>query len=126
MKRLIDANLLKKNCGCTGQFEDNFKGVDLIELAKVIDNQPTVYETDLAEVIKYIELEKEGLLHIAPLKDGTPIFIIYEDYVGFGDIERSVEKTSYLHGVTEYEIGELNKDYWLTYEAAEKALKGER
>lgn len=77
----------------------------------------------IEKLAKYEDLEEQGLLHIAPLKDGTPIFIIYEDYVGFGDIERSVEKTSYLHGVTEYEIGELNKDYWLTYEEAEKVLR---
>lgn len=44
--RLIDADLLKKNCKCTGKFEDNFKGVDLIELAKVIDAQPTAYDVD--------------------------------------------------------------------------------
>ena len=37
MSRLIDADLLKKNCKCTGKFEDNFKGVDLITLASVID-----------------------------------------------------------------------------------------
>lgn len=42
MSRLIDADLLKKNCKCTGKFEDNFKGVDLITLASVIDKQPTV------------------------------------------------------------------------------------
>lgn len=44
--RLIDADLLKKNCKCTGTFEDNFVCVDLIELAKVIDNQPTAYNVE--------------------------------------------------------------------------------
>lgn len=44
--RLIDADLLKKNCKCTGKFEDNFVCVDLIELAKVIDNQPTAYNVE--------------------------------------------------------------------------------
>ena len=44
--RLIDADLLKKNCKCTGEFEDNFKCVSLTELAKVIDNQPTAYDVD--------------------------------------------------------------------------------
>lgn len=69
----------------------------------------------------YEDLEELGLLHIAPLKDGTPIFIVEEDWV-FDGVERYITKTSYLHGVTEYEIGELNKDYWLTYEVAEKVL----
>ena len=71
----------------------------------------------------YEDLEEQGLLHIAPLKDGTEIFFIMEDYVDFGETERYVAQTSYLHGVTEYDFGELNKDYWLTYEEAEILLK---
>ena len=54
--RLIDADLLKKNCKCTGTFEDNFKGVDLINLAKVIDAQPTAY--DLDEVIMRLKCDE--------------------------------------------------------------------
>ena len=46
MSRLIDADLLKENCKCTGKFEDNFCCVDLITLAKVIDTQPTAYDVD--------------------------------------------------------------------------------
>lgn len=44
--RLIDADLLKKNCKCTGEIEDYFKCVSLSELAKVIDNQPTAFDVD--------------------------------------------------------------------------------
>lgn len=51
--RLIDADLLKQNCKCTGEFEDNFKGVDLITLANVIDAQPTAYDVD--EVVKEVK-----------------------------------------------------------------------
>lgn len=51
--RLIDADLLKQNCKCTGEFEDNFKGVDLITLANVIDEQPTAYNVD--EVVKEVK-----------------------------------------------------------------------
>lgn len=51
--RLIDADLLKKNCKCTGEFEDNFKCVSLTELAKVIDNQPIVYDVD--KVVEQLE-----------------------------------------------------------------------
>lgn len=58
MGRLIDADLLKKNCKCTGKFEDNFKGVDLIELAKVIDAQPTAYDVDkVVEEVKKLDLD---------------------------------------------------------------------
>lgn len=51
--RLIDAELLKKNCKCTGKFEDNFKCVSLSELAKVIDNQPTAFDVD--KVVEQLE-----------------------------------------------------------------------
>lgn len=51
--RLIDADLLKKNCKCTGEFEDNFKCVSLSELDKVIDNQPTAFDVD--KVIEQME-----------------------------------------------------------------------
>ena len=54
--RLIDADLLKKNCKCTGQFEDYFKCVSLSELAKVIDNQPTAFDVD--KVISELKRDK--------------------------------------------------------------------
>lgn len=57
--RLIDAELLKKNCKCTGKFEDNFKCVSLSELAKVIDNQPTAFDADkVAERLEEYLFEK--------------------------------------------------------------------
>lgn len=51
--RLIDADLLKKNCKCTDEFEDNFKCVSLNELAKVIDEQPIAYDVD--KVVEQLE-----------------------------------------------------------------------
>lgn len=57
--RLIDADLLKQNCKCTGEFEDNFKGVDLITLANVIDAQPTAYDVD--EVVAELESEYDNI-----------------------------------------------------------------
>ena len=44
--RLIDADLLKKNCKCTGTFESNFQCVSLKTLGEVIDAQPTAYDPD--------------------------------------------------------------------------------
>lgn len=44
--RLIDADLLKKNCKCTGRFDDSFQCVSLATLSKVINNQPTAYDVD--------------------------------------------------------------------------------
>lgn len=59
MRRLIDAELLKKNCKCTGKIEDNFKCVSLSELAKVIDNQPTAFDADkVTERLKEYLFEK--------------------------------------------------------------------
>ena len=54
--RLIDADLLKKNFKCTGEFEDNFKCVSLSELAKVIDEQPTAFDVD--KVVEQLETRK--------------------------------------------------------------------
>ena len=51
--RLIDADLLKQNCKCTGGFNDNFMCVDLITLAEVIDNQPTAF--DMEKVVGELE-----------------------------------------------------------------------
>ena len=54
--RLIDADLLKQNCKCTDRFNDNFVGVDLITLARVIDNQPTAY--DVEKVVVELECDR--------------------------------------------------------------------
>ena len=53
MARMIDADVLKKNCKCTGEFQDNFKCVDLITLAEVIDAQPIAYDVD--KVVEQLE-----------------------------------------------------------------------
>lgn len=63
--RLIDADLLKKNCKCTGEFEDYFKCVSLSELAEVIDNQPTAFDVDkvvkqLDKASDYYEFDEQG------------------------------------------------------------------
>lgn len=75
--RLIDADLLKKNCKCTGEFEDNFKCVSLSELARVIDKQPTVYDMD--NVVEQLE-ETKGIYSELSLifKDNTEI----KKYIG--------------------------------------------
>ena len=54
--RLIDVDLLKQNCKCTGRFNDNFVGVDLFTLARVIDNQPTAY--DVEKVVEELECDR--------------------------------------------------------------------
>lgn len=55
--RLIDADLLKKNCKCTGKFEDNFKCVSLSDLRRVIGKQPTAFDVD--KVVEQLENRSE-------------------------------------------------------------------
>ena len=62
----------------------------------------------------YEDLEEQGLLHKAPLKDGTPIYLFRYN---FEDGEYLEEET-YIYGLTENLIGELGKDYWLSMEDA--------
>nr|DAM32905.1 MAG TPA: hypothetical protein [Bacteriophage sp.] len=57
MGRLIDADLLKKNCKCTGTFESNFQCVSLKTLGEVIDAQPTAYDPD--KVVEQLENERK-------------------------------------------------------------------
>lgn len=96
MSRLIGADLLKKNCKCTGEFEDNFKCVSLSELARVIDEQPTAFDAnefineivdklqelkmkysnlalmynDLSEIKKYIGMAQAIAVAIEIVKEG--------------------------------------------------------
>ena len=73
--KLIDADLLKQNCKCSGEFEDNFKCVDLFSLANVIDAQPTAYDVD--KVVEQLEKESYQELcdseRIVNLKDAIEI-----------------------------------------------------
>lgn len=46
MGRLIDADLLVKNCKCTGKFEDNFNCVTLSDLMRIIEEQPTAFDVE--------------------------------------------------------------------------------
>ena len=75
--------------------------------------------TVLHKLADYEDAEEQGLLHIAPLKNGTPIW--YLDVMPFEEKVR-VKKTSYLYGETEYSIGELGKDFWTSREEAGQAL----
>lgn len=67
----------------------------------------------------FFNVEKDRI-HIAPCTDGTIIYSITCD-----DFEEEffIKEGIYLYGLTEYENGELNKEFWLTREDAEKSLK---
>lgn len=73
----------------------------------------------LRELKEYKEAEEQGLLHKAPLKNGTPIcYLQYSDPEG-----EYLAHDTYLFGVTEYMLGELGEDVWLTEEEATAALR---
>lgn len=84
--RLIDADLLVKNCKCTGKFEDNFKCVSLAELKKVIENQPTAFDVDeVVEQLQKISDEAEDEISVCEKED-----CLYFD--GFSDgVDKAIE-----------------------------------
>jgi hypothetical protein len=69
----------------------------------------------------YEDAEEQGLLHKAPVIDGTRIYVIMDDPI---NEFQYIYEDSYLHGYTEYGIGEINNDWFLAREAAEAAMKG--
>ncbi len=80
--RLINADLLKKNCKCTGEFEDNFKCVSLSELTRVIDNQPIAF--NLNKVVEQLEEAKDVYSKLSRMfRDNIEI----EKYIG---MERAI------------------------------------
>lgn len=66
--------------------------------------------------LKYYEdMEEQGLLHKAPVPNGTPIYFVrYNDWIE----EDGVHSIEYIHGATENLFGEINKDWFLTEEEA--------
>jgi hypothetical protein len=80
--RLIDADLLKKNCKCSGKFEDNFQCVPLSTLSKVIDNQPTAYDAD--KVVK--QLEENRWIPVAKgLPEELETVLVWFEYYRYGN-----------------------------------------
>ena len=61
---------------------------------------------------KYEDLEEQGLLHIAPIPNGTTIYVWQTDE----DDRWFVHNESYLYGFTEYQYGKLGKDFFTSEE----------
>lgn len=71
--RLIDADLLVKNCKCTGEFEDNFNCVTLSDLRRIIEEQPTAFDVEkvieqLKEELKLADDEKARCIKENPMQ----------------------------------------------------------
>ena len=95
--RLIDADLLKQNCKCTGGFNDNFVGVDLITLARVIDNQPTAYS--VAKVVEELEKRKQEYLVGFGIHDNNEMYGVA---CGLGDAIEIVKQGGVSDDVCEW------------------------
>lgn len=73
----------------------------------------------LEELQEYKQLEEQGLLHKAPIPNGTTIYVWQMNV----DDEWFIHSESYLYGVTEYFYGKLGEDFWTTKEEAEWHLQ---
>lgn len=61
---------------------------------------------------QYEDAEEQGLLHVAPIPNGTIIYVWQEDE----DNRWFVHNESYLYGYTEYLYGEFGKDFFISEE----------
>ena len=78
-----------------------------------------VHKECFDEISKLLKAKAEGRLHIAPLKDGTPIYRI-----GWGEPFYEIDgleifQDSYVFNYTERVIGKPGENYYLTREDAE-------
>lgn len=80
-------------------------------------------EQEALQRLAYLEdLQEQERLHIAPLKDGTSIFIPQKADDILGKNGKVIEHM-YIHGYTEFEYGGITDGRWFTtYEAAGSAL----
>lgn len=77
------------------------------------------------EIKALIDADEQGLLHKAPVPNGTDIYYIYEpDEIYEPDMPICIVHDIYNYGITEYQYGELDKNWFLSEEAARQVLKG--
>lgn len=85
------------------------------------DKDIDAYDGDpIDKLAEYEDLEEQGLLHKAPLKNGTPIWVVVDDYV---DEELYLICESYQYGYSEYMYGEYNQNFFKSKEQAEEMIK---
>lgn len=72
-------------------------------------------------VTELLAAEKQGLLHKAPVPDGTTIYVIQDDEIAelFDEEYNQIRELSYYHGHTEFAFGEAGDGFFLTREEAE-------
>lgn len=69
---------------------------------------------------EYEQAEEDGLLHKAPIPNGTIIYLWAEN----DDDEMIIHRESYLYGVTEFLYGKFGEDFWDSEEQALSKMKG--
>lgn len=75
----------------------------------------------LEKLKDYEQAEEDGLLHKAPIPNGTIIYLWAEN----DDDEMIIHSESYLYGVTEFLYGKFGEDFWDSEEQALAKMKGE-
>ncbi len=82
---------------------------------------------DMLELLRYRQAEHQGLLHKAPVPDGTQVFIVHDEELAElldEDYEQiKITNITYVYGLTEYSYGELGKGFFITREDAENYIK---
>lgn len=132
MERLTYWNNKKKGFALPVAINDNGDTVDLETLcAKLAAYEDTGLEPSeiptglelanvfaaMQELKRYKDAEKQGKLHIAPVADGTTIFIPRE-YNELFDEPQHIAQDIYIFGYTEIVHGEIGKGCFLTRKAA--------
>lgn len=113
---------------------------DLVELARYRESGLTPEEVkNLAitwqgkelndHITELLTAEKQGLLHKAPVPDGTQVFIVHDEELAElldEDYEQiKITNITYVYGLTEYSYGELGKGFFITREDAESYIKSQ-
>lgn len=79
-------------------------------------NTDEMKQRSLRRLAEYEDAEDKGLLHIAPIPNGTTIYVWQQD----ADDWWFVYDEAYLFGVTEYHYGEFGKDFFISEEECRK------
>lgn len=98
-------------------FQPNMTIADFNKLAKTFLEDSGIVELlnmacESEYLREYQQLAEQGLLHKAPLPNGTPIYLWQTNDVD----EWFVYEDSYLYGVSEYYHGKLGEDFFISEE----------
>ena len=98
---------------------------NILDIAKYSDEEEKqeILLNIAKKLAAYENLEERGLLHKAPIPNGTIIYAIMEDSIDdfaddvYGDV---ILTDAYIYGHTESMYGEFGKDWFLSEKEAEE------